>query len=339
MSAIAVPISPAELTPATSSWSRALRSPRVICGGAVLLVMLLLCVLSLPWTLDGGNRNENLPPSTLYYDHQRPDDARTPPGAEFWRWFGTDQLGRSLLGRCLLGGSLSLTIGLAAAFISVLLGVSVGLIAGYRGGRIDALLMRSVDILYGLPYVLLVILFKIAMEDPLTRAFSYLATKSSLIHASIEPRFTANIIVLFLGIGLVSWLTMARVVRGQVLSLRAQPFIEAARAAGLPEWRIFTRHLLPNLVGPIAVYATLIVPQAILQESFLSFLGVGIQAPLPTWGSLASEGLLPGLSPVNPNWWMLLFPCTLLAITLLSLNFLGDGLRDVFDPKREGAKI
>ena len=130
---------------------------------------------------------------------------------------------------------------------------------------------------------------------------------------------------------------MARVVRGQVLSLRGQPFIEACRAMGLPEWRIFLRHMLPNLIGPITVYATLTVPQAILQESFLSFLGVGVHPPLPTWGSLASEAVR--APEPKFHWWMLLFPCTLLAVTLLSLNFLGDGLRDVFDPKREAAKI
>ena len=138
----------------------------------------------------------------------------------------------------------------------------------------------------------------------------------------------ANLVVLFCAIGLVSWLTMARVVRGQVLSLRSQPFIEACRASGLTEWRIFTRHLLPNLIGPVIVYATLTVPQAILQESFLSFLGIGIQKPLPSWGSLASDGLLPALNPINHRWWLLFFPCLLLAVTLLSLNFLGDGLRD-----------
>jgi oligopeptide transport system permease protein len=198
------------------------------------------------------------------------------------------------------------------------------LIAGYRGGWVDAALMRSVDVLYGLPYILLVILFKIAFEDPLTRLF--------------DNRQAANLVVLFSAIGLVSWLTMARVVRGQVLSLRAQPFIEACRAMGIPRWRIFARHILPNLVGPITVYATLTVPQAILQESFLSFLGVGVNAPLPTWGSLASDAVN-NLSPVKIYWWMLLFPCILLVVTLLSLNFMGDGLRDIFDPKREAAKI
>jgi oligopeptide transport system permease protein len=296
---------------------RALASGRVIVGGGILLLILLLCIGTLPLTMGE---------SALYYDADNPDLARTPPLVQSLPlWFGADIHGRSLLGRCLLGGAISLAIGITAATISVFLGVGVGLLAGYRGGWVDSLLMRTVDILYGLPYILLVILFKIALEGPLAGL-------------GISPRL-ANLVVLFLAIGLVSWLTMARVIRGQVLSLRAQPFIEAARAAGLSETRIFSRHLLPNLIGPILVYATLIIPQAILQESFLSFLGIGVQAPLPTWGSLAAEGLLPALNTVNSHWWLLLFPCTLLAITLLCLNFLGDGLRDIFDPRSEAAKI
>lgn len=233
-------------------------------------------------------------------------------------------MGRSVLARCLFGGAVSLSIGLASAAISVVLGVTVGLLAGYHGGWVDSVLMRIVDVLYGLPYILLVILLKIGFEQPLGRFFS--------------PH-VGNFIVLFVAIGAVSWLTMARVVRGQVLSLRSQPFIEACKAVGLPQWRIFTRHLLPNLIGPITVYATLIVPSAILNESFLSFLGIGIQPPVPTWGSLSSEGMLPALNPMQHLWWMLLFPSILLAVTLLSLNFAGDGLRDVFDPKKESAKI
>jgi oligopeptide transport system permease protein len=293
-------------------------SGRIVIGGAILLATLLACVGTLPWTL--GEKH------SLYYDLQNSAIARAKPDtSNFALVFGADAHGRSLLGRCLLGGAISLSIGVAAAIISVVLGVSVGLISGYRGGWIDAMLMRSVDVLYGLPYVLLIILFKIAFEPQLAKLF--------------DSTRAANLVVLFLAIGLVSWLTMARVVRGQVLSLRVQPFIEACRASGLTEWRIFTRHLLPNLVGPIIVYATLIIPQAILQESFLSFLGIGIQQPMPTWGSLASEGLLPALNPINGRWWLLVFPCTLLAITLLSLNFVGDGLRDLFDPKREAAKI
>jgi ABC-type dipeptide/oligopeptide/nickel transport system permease subunit len=159
------------------------------------------------------------------------------------------------------------------------------------------------------------------------------------LFSSDNAKMGANLIVLFLSIGLVIWPPMARVIRGQVLSLRTLPFIEAARAAGLPQTRIFLRHLLPNLVGPIVVYATLTVPQAILQESFLSFLGIGIQKPLPTWGSLASDGLTLALNPILSRWWLLVFPCTLLGVTLLALNFVGDGLRDAWDPRRAGAKI
>ena len=293
-------------------WRRIFASRRIVVSGSVLLAILLLCLGTLPWTYYADEA-----PTRLYYDSQDPALSKKPPaGGSAWRWFGTDIQGRSLLGRCLLGGSISLAVGAAAAAISVVLGLTVGLVAGYRGGWIDALLMRLVDILYGLPYILIVILFQVAFS-------------SSRV---------GSVVVLFVAIGLVSWLTMARVVRGQVLSLRAQPFIEACRASGLTEWRIFTRHLLPNLVGPVVVYASLIVPQAMLQESFLSFLGVGINPPMPTWGSLASDAVQ-ALSPVRVYWWMLVFPCALLAITLLSLNFLGDGLRDVFDPKREAAKI
>ena len=305
-----------------SVWALALRSGRVVVGGGILLAIMLVCASTMFFTLRRS--------SPLYYDlqdrtrsldnHQTVVPKAWPPKA----WFGFDGLGRSIFARCLLGGTFSLFVGMAAATISVVLGVSVGLIAGYRGGWVDAALMRSVDVLYGLPYILLVILFKIAFEDPLTRLF--------------DNRQAANLVVLFSAIGLVSWLTMARVVRGQVLSLRAQPFIEACRAMGIPRWRIFARHILPNLVGPITVYATLTVPSAILQESFLSFLGVGVNAPLPTWGSLASDAVN-NLSPVKIYWWMLLFPCILLVVTLLSLNFMGDGLRDIFDPKREAAKI
>jgi len=298
-------------------WGRSVRSGRIVVGGGILLAIVLVCVVTVPLTSN--------PHSRFYFDLQNSSINRLPPTAELPRWFGTDALGRSLLGRCLMGGAISLAIGVLAAALSVFMGVTVGLLAGYRGGWIDSVLMRIVDILYGLPYLLLVILFKIALEPAVARI-----TGSPGI---------ANFVVLFFAIGAVSWLTMARVVRGQVLSLRSQPFIEACKAAGLPERRIFLRHLLPNLIGPITVYATLIVPSAILNESFLSFLGIGIQAPIPTWGALASDGLLPALNPENHRWWMLVFPCVLLAITLLCLNFVGDGLRDVFDPKRDAAKI
>jgi ABC-type dipeptide/oligopeptide/nickel transport system permease subunit len=197
--------------------------------------------------------------------------------------------------------------------------------------------MRTVDVMYGLPYILLVILLKIGMETPLVNGFERL--QKHVLHVDwFSSAQAANLVVMFLSIGLVSWLTMARVVRGQVLALRGLPFVEAARAMGLPQRRIFLKHVLPNLIGPITVYATLTVPSAILQESFLSFLGVGVKLPLPTWGSLASDGVA-ALSPVKFYWWMLLFPCLLLMAALLALNFLGDGLRDWLDPKKDAGKL
>jgi len=272
-------------------------------AGMVLLGLVVVCVGSLPYTLG---------------DYAAQDLQRTlePPG--WGHWLGTDGLGRSLLARLLLGGAISLGIGLAAAGISVTIGTAWGLLAGYLGGRVDAVMMRIVDVLYGLPYILLVILLKVAFEPTL--------------EAALGDDRAASVLTLLMAIGAVSWLTLARVVRGQVLSLRRQPFVEAARAAGVPTRRILWRHLLPNLVGPIVVYAALTVPQAILQESFLSFLGIGVRAPLPSWGNLASAGLSE-LNPVASHWWLLLWPCVLLGVTLLALNFVGDGLRDRFDPK------
>jgi len=231
---------------------------------------------------------------------------------------GTDELGRDLLVRVLYGGAMSITFGLLAAAVSVIIGVTYGAVSAYVGGRVDGAMMRLVDILYSLPYILLVMLFTLSLRPYFQRVLSVQ---------------WATFWVLLLAIGGVSWLTMARVVRGQVLSLKAQPFVEAARALGIPAWAILFRHILPNLVGPIVVYATLTVPQAILQESFLSFLGIGVQAPQATWGSLAADGVA-ALNPLQVPWWLVVWPCGLLALTLLALNFLGDGLRDAFDPYR-----
>ena len=253
----------ADLDPPQGLWRKSLKNVRVAIGGTILLIIFLICLATLPWTLRSS--------SSLYYDQQNPSLPLTPPDRHsLYQFFGTDLLGHSLLGRSLIGGAISLSIGIAAAAIAAAAGVSVGLLAGYRGGWLDSLLMRSVDILYGLPYILLIILLKIALEHPLEALVGKLQWGTT---HWITTTMAGNLIVLFLAIGLVSWLTMARVVRGQVLSLRAQPFIEACKAMGLKERRIFLRHLLPNLVGPVVVYATLTVPSAILQESFLSFLG------------------------------------------------------------------
>jgi ABC-type dipeptide/oligopeptide/nickel transport system permease subunit len=230
-----------------------------------------------------------------------------------------------MLARTLYGGAISLALGLMAAGIAVTVGVAYGAIAGYTGGRCDELMMRFVDVLYAMPYVLLVMLLTVSVG-------------AALQHGAGLSGEWARFVVLALAIGSVSWLTTARVVRGQVLSLREQPFIEAARVLGLPTWRILLNHVLPNLWGPVVVFATLTVPQAILQESFLSFLGVGVQPPQATWGSLAADGVR-ALNPVRVDWWLVVFPCAALSLTLLSLNFVGDGLRDALDvrsPESDG---
>ena len=241
---------------------------------------------------------------------------------------GTDVLGRSLLVRSLTGGGISLGIGIAAALISVFIGTLYGSIAAYMGGRVDAVMMRVVDILYGLPYILLVVLLAVAGDALVEQYIANTGTDLSRLQRSL-----IDVGILLVAIGGVSWLTMARVIRGQVLSLKARPFVEAARAVGAPGRRIFFRHLLPNVLGPVIVYATLTVPQAILQESFLSFLGIGVKPPLPSWGNLAAEGL-GELNTFRSNWWLLFFPCLLLGTTLLALNFVGEGLREALDPRR-----
>lgn len=289
-----------------SAWHRFRRNRAAVGSGVLLVLMLAACSATLGWSSAGMRV-------------QRLEEARQPPSAQ--HLLGTDELGRSLLWRTLYGGAISLTLGLLAALIAVVIGTGYGAVAGYIGGRCDAVMMRIVDVLFALPYMLLVMLFAVSIGAWLEQWGPF---------GSEWSRF----VVLALAIGGVSWLTMARVVRGQVLSLREQPFIEAARALGIPTHRILLRHLLPNLVGPVVVFATLTVPQAILQESFLSFLGVGVQPPQATWGSLAADGVRL-LNPVRFDWWLMLFPCAALSVTLLALNFVGDGLRDAFDVRSE----
>jgi oligopeptide transport system permease protein len=242
---------------------------------------------------------------------------------------GTDKLGRDLLVRVLAGGAISIGIGVAAAAISVVIGTLYGALAGFVGGRLDGLMMRAVDVMFGLPTLLLVVLLAVAGDAVL----SEMVARDPSRELSDGARAAYEIGVLLVAIGGLSWLTMSRVIRGQVMSLKAQPFMEAARAIGVPVHTQFLRHLLPNLLGPIIVYATLTVPQAMLQESFLSFLGIGVRPPMPSWGNLASDGLVE-LNPVRIRWWLIVFPCVLLAATLLSLNFVGEGLREAFDPRR-----
>jgi len=290
--------------------------------GAVLFAMIALpCFLTLPWSL-------------TRYDDQNSAVGMVQAPPSWAEPMGTDDLGRSLLWRCLLGGAISLGIGISAALIAVVIGVTWGAISGYGGGKTDATMMRVVDVLYGLPYILLVVMVSLALQPVLLKFSSETLKMSETMAANLS-----GILTLLTAIGGVSWLTMSRVIRGQVLSLRSQPFIEATHAVGMGPVRVLRLHLLPNLMGIIVVYATLAVPLAILQESFLSFLGIGVRPPLPSWGNLASLGVkqLPALtSPDLPmHWWLLVFPCVLLGVTLMALNFMGDALRDKFDPKRK----
>ncbi len=304
-------------------------------GLVCLASMALGCFASLPWTLarvDGGSGI-----AIRRYEATDYDRALLPPswwGAgpvdhpslEDGGLLGTDRFGRDVLARCLLGGAVSLTVGLSAAAIAVVIGTLYGAVAGARRGMVDGAMMRFVDLLYGIPGLLLVVLLAVAVEGAMSR-----------LHIDQTPIASrlVDVAVLVAAIGGTSWLTMARVVRGQVLSLRERPFMEATRALGLSGTRQFTRHLLPNLVGPIAVYAALAVPAAILSESFLSFLGIGVREPLPSWGNLASAGLAE-LNLVTSRWWLLAWPCLLIAATLVSLSLLGDELRDAIDPAARG---
>lgn len=320
------PVIPSDADPPPRSLWRAARlrfrrNVLAVIGLVILGLLIVVCYGGLPYWL-----GVNEPGRLQRYAQQDLAQVLSAPSAA--HWMGTDLLGRDLLGRFLVGGALSLAIGLASAAIAVGIGTVVGLIAGYLGGRTDAILMRLVDVLYGLPYILLVILMRVALVKPASQWLSVPFFKPIVGN----PTQWANVLVLLVGIGSVSWLTLARVVRGQVLALRDQPFIEAARAMGVGTRGILLRHLLPNLAGPILVFATLTVPQAVLSESFLSFLGLGIQAPLPSWGNLASEGV-EALNPVRVYWWLILWPCAGLSLALLSLNFIGDGLRDALDPK------
>jgi len=234
---------------------------------------------------------------------------RAPGGKFFWTHpMGTDNAGRDILARVLSGGQISLMVALISTLVSLLIGVSYGATAGYIGGRLDDLMMRIVDVLYSLPYVIIVIVL-----------LAMLPAKTP----------TGQLAELFLALGAVSWLTMARIVRGQVMSLKNQEFVLAARATGVSTPKIILRHLVPNALGPVIVYATLTVPTVMLSEAFLSFLGLGVRPPRVSWGSLAAEGAQ-NLS-VYP--WQLIFPGVTMALMLLSLNFVGDGLRDALDPQ------
>ena len=272
------------------AWRRLRRNRAAVAAGAV-LAALAAAVIVVPWL------------SPHAYDYTDWTRVGIAPTLEGWYPFGTDAVGRDLFVRTMLGGRVSLLVGVAATLVSLVIGVAWGATAGYLGGRVDQVMMRVVDILYAIPFVFVVILLMVM--------------------------FGRDLLLLFIAIGAILWLDMARIVRGQTLSLKQKEFVEAARAAGVPSGAIIVRHIVPNLLGVVVVYATLTIPQVILIESFLSFLGLGVQEPSTSWGALVSEGA----RTMEHAPWMLVFPAAFLALTLFCFNFIGDGLRDALDPK------
>jgi oligopeptide transport system permease protein len=268
------------------AWRRLRRNRLAVTGGIVLVFIGLACLLV---PLVGG----------YGYEEQDLVLGAAPPSAQ--HWLGTDTFGRDLLTRILYGGRISLMVGFVATFVALLIGVAWGATAGYYGGRVDAVMMRMVDILYALPFMIFVVLLTVV--------------------------FGRSLLLLFLAIGAVEWLTMARIIRGQVQALKHQEFVEAAVSLGLSRSAIIVRHLIPNALGPLIVYTTLTIPAVMLLEAFISFLGLGVQPPQSSWGLLISEGV----ETMEEYPWLLIYPGLTLSITLFALNFLGDGLRDALD--------
>lgn len=283
-------LAPAQLERGVSPWRDAwhrLRRNHLAVFGGIVLIFLSLLCIVGPWFSPYGYQQTNL------------DNTFSPPSAA--HWLGTDQLGRDLLTRLMYGGRISLMVGLVATFVALTIGVIYGALAGFFGGKLDRVMMRIVDILYALPFTIFVILLMVF--------------------------FGRNIVLLFVAIGAVEWLTMARIVRGQIMSIKRMEFIEAARSLGLGTPRIIFRHMIPNILGPIIVYTTLTIPGVMLLEAFLSFLGLGVQPPMSSWGVLIKDGA----ERMEEYPWLLIFPGTVFSLTLFSLNFLGDGLRDALD--------
>lgn len=298
------------------AWKRLLKNKLAVFGMIVLTIMVVAVTIGpaiIKWTT--GYTYDYIPPDSELIK-SFPPSLKHP--------MGTDDAGRDILARVLQGGRVSLMVGIISTLVSLVIGVSYGAIAGYLGGFVDNLMMRIVDIIYSIPYILIVIVLLSVFGGPNTPGF---------IKATAEVfgggQGLSQIFLLFFALGLVSWLTMARVVRGQILSLKNQDFVMAARAAGVSTFGIIFRHLVPNALGPVIVYATLTIPSVMLSEAFLSFLGLGVQAPYASWGSMVADGI----KNISIYPWQLIFPGATMALTLFSLNFLGDGLRDALDPQ------
>ena len=305
------------LSPGQRAWRR-FKKNHVAMISAWYLIIVLAVIVAWPLLLKISSANF----SKIYSPDQISDVQFAPPSLQ--HWFGTDTHGRDLFSRTLYGAQISLLVGIFGAMVSLIIGVLWGAIAGYVGGRVDALLMRFVDILYSLPSIIFVIVLITTLGEILN--------KMHFIQQSAFAAAAVRVVLLFLGLGAISWLTMARIVRGQVLSLRSRAFVEASRTLGARNRRIIFRHIIPNIMGVAITYVALTVPSIILYESFLSFLGLGVQAPMASWGTLISDGVAQ-INPVRIYWWLIIFPGGILVATLLALNFLGDGLRDAWDVK------
>lgn len=301
------------------AWNRLKKNKAAVISSYVVSTMVLMCFFG-PILLN-KLAGYDVTTQNLVYGPQPPTWAHP---------FGTDYFGRDLLTRVLVGGCISLMVGLIAATVAAVVGTIYGAVSGYLGKRTDNVMMRIVDILYALPYMFLVIIIVTAIEDvPVSSVFApFNFVSQKLFGLEI---FEGKLIILFFVLGFVGWLTTARIVRGQVLSLKEQEFVLAARSLGVGPFGIVFRHLIPNSLGPIIVYFTLTVPSMIMQEAFLSFIGLGVQPPNPSLGSLINDGA----NQMNSYWWILVFPSVFLAVLLFCLNFIGDGLRDALDPKQK----
>lgn len=304
-------------SPNQQAWGRFKKNrPAVLSAWFLMLVLVAIIAWPLLLKFSGGDFAQSHDPDQLS------DSQFAPPGAQ--HWFGTDIHGRDLFSRVLFGAQISLFVGVVGAAVSLIIGVLWGAIAGYVGGRLDSVLMRLVDILYSLPSIIFVIVLITTVGEVLKQ--------SPLVQQSPAAAGALRVVLLFAGLGAVSWLTMARIVRGQVLSLRSRAFVEASRTLGAGSARILFRHIIPNIFGVAITYVALTMPAIILYESFLSYLGLGVQPPMASWGTLIAEGVSQ-INPIRIYWWLIVFPGGVLVSTLLALNFLGDGLRDAWDVK------
>lgn len=308
---------PVHLSPGQQAWRRFKKNrPAVWSAGYLVVLTVMFGLWPLLLIMIGGNFQHTHDPDRLSNLQFAAPDIH--------HWFGTDVHGRDLFSRVLYGAQISLLVAVFGTLVSLVIGVVWGAVAGYAGGRVDGVLMRIVDVLYSLPSVIFVIVLVTTLGEALKQ--------TQLFSSSASMGAALRVVLLFVGLGAISWLTMARIVRGQVLSLRSRAFVEASHTLGAgPVW-ILSRHIIPNIFGVVITYLALTMPSIVLYESFLSYLGLGVQAPMASWGTLIAEGVQQ-INPIRIYWWLIVFPGGVMVLTLLALNFLGDGLRDAWDVK------